>query len=133
MFYEEITDVEILQKIGSKLKELRLEQNVKQKELAEKSGLSMFSISQMETGHNTSMQSIIQFLRALNRLDILAPLFSPLQGETQSQTKQRVSRGSIPTTLNKDDDFSHHKVVRYQLPEDSGYSIAAEPDIETKY
>ena len=47
----EMNEIEILQKIGARMREIRLEQNMKQKELAEKSGLSMFSISQMETGH----------------------------------------------------------------------------------
>ena len=43
----DMTEIEILQKIGARMREIRLEQNMKQKELAEKSGLSMFSISQM--------------------------------------------------------------------------------------
>ena len=40
----EMNEIEILQKIGARMREIRLEQNMKQKELAEKSGLSMFSI-----------------------------------------------------------------------------------------
>ena len=93
MNYEEITDLELLQRIGSKLKEIRLEQNIKQKELAEKSGLSMFSISQMETGHNTSVQSIIQVLRALNRMDMLdAFINNNKEEENPMADRQRVSR-----------------------------------------
>lgn len=68
-----MNDEEILKKIGAKLKELRLEKNMKQKELSEKSGLSMFSISQIETGHNTSLLSLVQVLKALNNLDMLEP------------------------------------------------------------
>lgn len=69
-----LTDKEVLERIGARLKELRISQNVKQKDLAERSGLSNFSISQMETGHNTSLQSLIQVLRALGQLEMLEPL-----------------------------------------------------------
>lgn len=66
-----MNDEEILKKIGAKLKELRVERNMKQKELSERSGLSMFSISQIETGHNTSVLSLVQILKALDRMDML--------------------------------------------------------------
>lgn len=72
--YSTLTDKEMLERIGARLKELRIGQNVKQKDLAERSGLSNFSISQMETGHNTSLQSLIQVLRALDQLEMLEPL-----------------------------------------------------------
>lgn len=66
-----LTDKAILLTIGHKLKEARLEQNLSQKDVSAASGLSMFSISQMENGHNTSMLSLIMVLRSLNRLDLL--------------------------------------------------------------
>lgn len=68
-----MNDEEILKKIGAKLKEIRVERNMKQKELSERSGLSMFSISQIETGHNTSILSLVQILKALDRMDMLEP------------------------------------------------------------
>lgn len=68
-----MNDEEILKQIGAKLKELRVERNMKQKELSERSGLSMFSISQIETGHNTSILSLVQILKALDRMDMLEP------------------------------------------------------------
>ena len=43
-----LTDAGILAQIGQKLKEARIERNISQKVLAERSGLSAFSISQME-------------------------------------------------------------------------------------
>ncbi|MCQ2324557.1 MAG: helix-turn-helix domain-containing protein [Paludibacteraceae bacterium] len=66
-------DEEILKRVGAKLKELRVERNMKQKELSERSGLSMFSISQIETGHNTSVLSLVQILKALDRMDMFEP------------------------------------------------------------
>ena len=70
-----LSDPAILTQIGQKLKEARIEQNISQKSLADSSGLSTFSISQMENGHNTSLLSLIMVLRALHRLDIFEGLF----------------------------------------------------------
>lgn len=70
-----LSDPAILTQIGKKLKEARIEQNISQKSLADSSGLSTFSISQMENGHNTSLLSLIMVLRALNRLDVFEELF----------------------------------------------------------
>lgn len=69
-----LTDNAILVQIGAKLKEARIERNLSQKDLAAACGLSAFSISQMENGHNTSLLSLIMVLRALNRLEILEEL-----------------------------------------------------------
>lgn len=69
-----LTDGAILVQIGAKLKEERVERNLSQKDLATACGLSAFSISQMENGHNTSLLSLIMVLRALNRLEILEEL-----------------------------------------------------------
>jgi transcriptional regulator with XRE-family HTH domain len=69
-----LTDGAILVQIGEKLKEERVERNLSQKDLATACGLSAFSISQMENGHNTSLLSLIMVLRALNRLEILEEL-----------------------------------------------------------
>lgn len=95
-----MTDEEILKKLGAKLKEIRLEANMKQRELSEKSGLSMFSISQIETGHNTSVLSLIQILKVLNRMDMLEPFLKEREIDpklldkfikSQQPTRQRVT------------------------------------------
>lgn len=75
----ELTDNAIMAQIGLKLKEERVARNISQKELARTCGLSMFSISQIENGHNTSLLSLIMILRALERLDILNDLFAEKQ------------------------------------------------------
>lgn len=70
------TDNAILQQIGAKLKEERIAQNISQMALAEASGLSQFSVSQIENGHNTSLLSILAILRVLNKLEVLDELFA---------------------------------------------------------
>lgn len=98
--YSLLTNKEVLERIGARLKELRIAQNVKQKDLAERSGLSNFSISQMETGHNTSLQSLIQVLRALGQMEMLEPLLREREMDSevlarfieQQPQRKRVSR-----------------------------------------
>ncbi len=64
-----------MRQIGSKLKELRIEKNMKQKELAEAAGVSVFTISSIENGKTTSLLTVIQLLRALEHLDYLDSFF----------------------------------------------------------
>ena len=87
-----------MKKIGAKLKEIRLEQNMKQSVLVEKTGLSLFTISQTETGHNTSVETIILILQSLNRMDLLDPFFKDAQGNpislnpTNKAVRRRVTK-----------------------------------------
>ena len=67
-----------------------------QKVLAERSGLSDFSISQIENGKNTSVLSLLMVLRALNELDILYKFFeeepiSPI-AYAEAMKKQRTPK-----------------------------------------
>ena len=64
-----------MRQIGSKLKELRIEKNMKQKELADAAGVSVFTISSVENGKTTSLLTVIQLLRALEHLDYLDSFF----------------------------------------------------------
>lgn len=113
-------DEEILKKIGVKLKEVRLEANMKQKELSERSGLSMFSISQIETGHNTSLLSLIQLLKALNRMDLLEPFLKEREVDpellarfvqSQQPQRQRVSSPRSYFSNDSDDGPSDFRMV----------------------
>ena len=64
-----------MRQIGSKLEELRIEKNMKQKELADAAGVSVFTISSIENGKTTSLLTVIQLLRALEHLDYLDSFF----------------------------------------------------------
>lgn len=74
-----MTDSALLAKIGQKVKEARLERNIKQKDVAENSGVSVFALSGIENGHNSSVMTLIQVLRAINRLDLLDSFFQEKQ------------------------------------------------------
>jgi len=70
-----LTDDAIMRQIGSKLKELRIIKGMKQSELSEASGVSVFTISAVENGKTSSMLIMIQLLRALEKLDYLNQFF----------------------------------------------------------
>ena len=94
-----------MRQIGSKLKELRIEKNMKQTELADAAGVSVFTISAVENGKMTSLITIVQLLRALEHLDYLTSFF---QEETISpiayaklmknnKKKERVKSSTVVT------------------------------------
>lgn len=68
----------LLARIGKKLKELRLEQDVTQAQLQQWSGVNRATISGLENGENGSLLTVIQILRALNRLEILENFFADI-------------------------------------------------------
>ncbi|MBU0474808.1 MAG: helix-turn-helix transcriptional regulator [Bacteroidetes bacterium] len=54
---------------------MRLNQNISQDELATRSGLNRVTISRMEAGRSVSLLTLIQALRALDKLDLLNVFF----------------------------------------------------------
>jgi len=65
------SDNAILEILGKQLKQMRLNKNYTQKQLSELSGLSRSAISDLENNGNGSMKSLVQILRALEKLEIL--------------------------------------------------------------
>lgn len=70
-----LTELEILSEIGDRLKKIRLQQNMTQKELGLKTGLSVSTISLIEQGKSTTMESIIRILTKLNRINDFESVF----------------------------------------------------------
>ena len=103
------TNDAIMRQIGSKLKELRIEKNMKQAELADASGVSVFTISSVENGKTTSLLTIVQLLRALGHLDYLDSFFqeetiSPIAyAKLLKNNKKKVRVKSSSTEVNKND------------------------------
>lgn len=98
------TDKAIMEKIGEKLKKERLNQNISQAEMADISGLSAFTISGIENHGKCSLTSLVQLLRALQRLEWLEPLlkeedFSPIEYAKFVHSKKQRQRSSKPTQL----------------------------------
>lgn len=69
-----LADTEICRRIGKKVRELRLRQNITQMSLAEQSQISVSSVKKIENGEIGSFDSLMRVLRILGELDIFSPL-----------------------------------------------------------
>ncbi|MBP1539546.1 MAG: helix-turn-helix transcriptional regulator [Prevotella sp.] len=69
-----LSDSAIFAKIGSRLKDVRLKQNITQQSLAESAGVSLSSLKKIEKGEIGSLDSLIRVLRTLGKLEVLQPL-----------------------------------------------------------
>lgn len=98
-----LSDKALVSKIGERLRQKRLEQNITQKELAERAGVAVSSVAGVEQGKNISLLTLVALLRALQALHLLElflqePEISPiayarmLEGE---KTRHRASGGKI--------------------------------------
>jgi len=79
-----MSDPIIVKEIGNRLKKIRLRKNITQEKLATISGLNRATISQLENGRAATLLTLVQVLRALEKLDILnvfsdEPDISPLE------------------------------------------------------
>lgn len=69
-----LADAAILEKIGEKLKSIRLKQNITQQSLSESANVSLSTIKKIEKGEICSFDSLLRLLRTLGKLDVLFPL-----------------------------------------------------------
>jgi transcriptional regulator with XRE-family HTH domain len=70
-----LTEQEILKEIGTSIKQIRLQHNLTQKAMSEEVGLSISTISLIELGKPTTLESIIRILIRLNRIKDLETVF----------------------------------------------------------
>ena len=78
-----LSNPQIEQELGKRLKRKRLDLNLSQMEVATRSGLSRRTITAIENGEGSTLTTFITLLRALNALDTLEeflpdPGISPL-------------------------------------------------------
>ena len=109
-----LADSEICCRIGKKIRQLRLRQNITQLSLAEQSQISVSSVKKIEKGDIGSFDSLIRVLRILGELEIFSPL---LKGEDMSpneylefvesvrkkQRKRANSKSNTETIINKEE------------------------------
>jgi transcriptional regulator with XRE-family HTH domain len=94
-----LTNEAIIQEISTFVKQTRLNQNRSQQELAELAGVDRTTLGQFEKGtRSITISTLIQLLRALNRLDVLSsfetlPTISPLKlAELEERKRKRASK-----------------------------------------
>ena len=70
-----LTEQEILKEIGQRIKKIRVQHNLTQKEMSEDVGLSVTTISLIEKGKSTIVESLIRILMRLNRIKDFESVF----------------------------------------------------------
>lgn len=109
-----LSDAIILQKIGDKLRSLRLKQNITQQGLAEAANVSISTIKKMEKGDIGSFDSLLRIMRTLGKLDVLLPLVEEEQLSpseyfnlvNSSKTKQRKrAAGKLANTKKEESEW----------------------------
>ena len=69
MNWKRKTDRDILMELGKRIREKRIQKRFKQSELAQRAGISIYTLQKMEYGKSYNVSTLIQVLRALNELD----------------------------------------------------------------
>lgn len=69
-----LSDTMIQHRIGLRLKQTRLKQNITQLSLAEEADMSLSSVKKVEKGEVGSFDTLLRVLRMLGLLDVLQPL-----------------------------------------------------------
>ncbi len=107
--WKSMSDPGVVSEIGRLIRQMRLNRNLTQKQLADMSGVSRVTISLFERGRSATLMTLVQILRALDKLDILDVFheeaeISPLQ--LLSLTKKRRQRASGARTSSQRKDES---------------------------
>ncbi len=82
---------EIIQQLGKRFSDYRKRMGYTQKEVSEKSGLSVFTISSFENGSSTgvTVASFIKLLRAIDSLDEIEKLLPELPESPRTLYKKQ--------------------------------------------
>lgn len=83
--------------LGAQIKTLRLKQNIDRATLSARAGCSVSALKNLESGHGSTLRTLITIVRALGREDWLrnvAPMatISPLSMPKTGQLRQRARR-----------------------------------------
>lgn len=97
----EADDLEL--EVGRQIRALRLRQDLDQRQMAERAGIALNAVKNLEGGKGTTVRSLIKALRVLGRADWLATLappvsISPVQMLRAKAPRQRASRKSTRRT-----------------------------------
>ena len=95
---EYMSDQAILKVLGKFVKSKRLEQNVTQGVLSQKAGISRSTLSLLERGEPVALKTLVQVLRVLGQLNVLAafvvkPEPSPMAIFKEESQKRKRARG----------------------------------------
>jgi len=96
MDWNSLSNTSVIQEVGKRLKDYRLAKKLTQLQLAQKAGISLFTVAQIEKGNPVSVSMVIAVMRVLRLLDNLELLLpeqeiSPLEIlKLKGEQRQRV-------------------------------------------
>jgi transcriptional regulator with XRE-family HTH domain len=90
------TPDELQRELGQRLRRLRLARNADQRALADKAGISEKALRNLESGHGSSIETLVRVLKALNLVECIemlapTPTVSPTALAKSLKTPQRAS------------------------------------------
>jgi transcriptional regulator with XRE-family HTH domain len=93
----EYTSKELEVELGEQLRALRVNRNIDQKTMAERAGVSLRALRNLESGAGTTLRTLVSVVRALGRQDWLLRVgpvatINPLMLNRAAQPRQRASR-----------------------------------------
>lgn len=74
-----LTNLQILVQLGQRIRRKRVNMNLSQIDIAEKSGVSRRTVQAIEAGHSISLVNLIAILRSLDALDSLDSFLPPVE------------------------------------------------------
>jgi len=92
------TNSEFMEHLGSFLLQERLRQNLTQQEVSDIAGISRRTLSQIEKGEGGTLATLLQVLRAIDRVDVWdvfekAPMVNPLVlAKMEKNKRERASK-----------------------------------------
>jgi transcriptional regulator with XRE-family HTH domain len=101
MDWNSLSNAAIIQEIGKRIKEYRLKKRFTQNELADRAGISVFTVAQIEKGHPVSISmllSVLRVLRLLDNLEMLLPEIgiSPIElMKLKGKTPKRIKPAKV--------------------------------------
>jgi transcriptional regulator with XRE-family HTH domain len=96
MDWNVLSNKAIVEEIGKRVKAYRMRKKLTQQQLAERAGISIFSVAQIENGKSVSLGillSVLRVLRLLDNLELLLPEIgiSPIEiFRLKGKTPQRI-------------------------------------------
>lgn len=91
MSFYAATDPSVLEELGRRLRQRRLDRNLSQQEIAEKAGLDRTTVGALERDGRGTLLTVVQVLRALSALDELDG-FLPATGPSPLELARRQGR-----------------------------------------
>jgi transcriptional regulator with XRE-family HTH domain len=98
MDWNSLSNSEIIIELSRRIKNHRIKKRLTQQELANRAGVSLFTVAQIEKGNSVSFSTLIAILRVLRLLENLEMLFPEIE---LSPIEMMKLQGKIPKRIRR--------------------------------